>query len=792
MKRSIRKGIIAVAATCMFISVAAACGGAREMTDFAVDSTSYDTMYIVGDSIDFSDIVLSANFNDGTQETVAYENVEFYYQGQKIEDFSALTQTVGTKVIEVRYNGKVCNLTIKVNYAPAEDGNYYYALSYTSPSSVTARNNAVSNATEFSNTGDTNYESKFFSGYETVRLVGDDNAFKFLPELLIEADDDMGIDHLATAFYANSTIAMKVNGNYVELSKEEQATRVIYSYENQTYVIEEIGKNEYDFSELAIDKEFKISVLPGDGYLLNDEPFGVSDAVSVEVKVVDAFNVYEVGDLAIMENVTDGSRTFDNVGYWDSVKLARGITAEMVNGAKGMVLQNNLTILASDLPSIFVTDLGEDYQLKYFYQNQNLLSQEEIKALGLSKVFLKNAFAYGTTGDVALQEPVIFQRNIWAGQTFNFYGNYFSIDASKMPLVAAFDATANGVTTEPYDTYFSTASLFKFHTPRVNVTDDYTIGGTVNITDLDAKGNANISDLLCAEENSVHGGKNNPVYAGGTIFLKSEYNTVNLTNVISRTFFINYFGYKNTLHNYNNVKAYDSYSNSIWARGATTINITQSNVERAGGPLFILCDQTTDNVPQYGKVIVDAESKLESFVTGQETWFVSNSATAYASQIMALDNLFRTFDSKVTSLGFPTKTIAKDGKLNILCATIKDGEMMTGISSGYFKYGNVELDRRVDSSAYAQTLVQALIATVQGSTSGYALNIGAAVGTSMLLQPVPVELSPLGIAPFDFAGNLINPETVNPLDLAWLLAAAEPAICLNMPTIGVVLGFYNN
>ena len=284
------------------------------------------------------------------------------------------------------------------------------------------------------------------------------------------------------------------------------------------------------------------------------------------------------------------------------------------------------------------------------------------------------------------------------------------------------------------------------------------------------------------------------VYAGGIIFIKSDYNTLNMTNVITRTFFLNYYAYNNALNNYTNVKAYESYSNSVWARGASIINVTKSNFERAGGPLFILCDQTSDDdhIPQYGKVIVDAESKLESLVVGQETWFVSNSATAYASQIMALDNLFREFDPVFQNYQLPSKTIIKDNKLNIICATIRDGAIMTGVSSGYFKYGNVELDRRLDSSAYAQTLVQALIATVQGTTSGYALNIGAATTTSMLLQPVPVELSPMGIAPFDFAGNLIDPETVNPLDLAWLLAAAEPAICLNMPTIGVMIGFYNN
>ena len=788
MKKSIRKGIIAVAATCMLASVVAGCSGSREMTDFT--ATSYETMYEVGDTVDFSGIVLSAIFNDGTNETVAYDQVEFYYNGQKIEDFTVLTQTVGKKVLEVRYNGKVCELTIYVNNASAEEGEKYYALSFASPDSVVARNNAVNNATDFSNSGDANYESKFFSGYETVRLVGDDNAFKFLPALLLEADDDMGADHLATAFQTNSTIYVKVDGEYKLLDSEKQDNRTIYSYDNQTCVIEAHGKNEYDFSEYAIGKEFKISVLPSADYLLNDEEFEETDAVSVEVKVVDAYNVYDVADLAVMENVTDGTRTFNSVGYWDSAKTAKGITADMVSNLKGIVLQNNLTILAKDLPSIFLTDLGEDYQLKYYYQSQgkeNLLSQDEIKALGLGTVFLKDSFYYGTTASAESQEPVIFQRNILQGETFNFYGNYYSVDASKMPLVASFDATANGQTTNPYGTYFSVASLFKFYTQRNSVNDTHEIGGVVNMENLDVKGNANISDLLCAETNSDHGGSDNPVYAGGIILLKTEYNTLNLTNVISRTFFINYFGYMNSLHNYNNVKAYDSYSNSIWARGATTINVTKSNVERAGGPLFILCDMTgSDTRPLYGNVIVDADSKLESLVTGQESWFVSNGASGYASQIMQLDNLFG-------AVGLANKSICKtDGvganakdKINIICASIKDGDILTGISSGYFQYGNVVLDRRVDTSAYAQGLITSLLSTVQGTSSGYSLNIGSAFETSLLLAPVPVEVSPLGLAPVKLDGS----QFTNPADMMWL-ASSEPAICLNMPTIGIMLGYY--
>ena len=820
MKNTFRKGLLAAAAFIMSVTAmagAAACdlfGGSLQVDSIAVDGSTLDTVYYVNDVVDFSNVSITVNYNDGDKKTVGFEDVEFFFGGEKITDFSVLTATAGNKKeVEIRYteDGKTISykFTITVTLAPnSGDGDEVTAIEVTgfaAPTSVAERASAVSSAQPFSADGDLAYESVFFTGYDTARLVGDDNAFKFLPILRLAEDNS-----LMTRFETNSTVSMLVEGEYVKLDKSGEGKDVVYSLNGETYVKEDSLNNEFDFTEKALGLTFKLEVLPSDAYLdYSEDAWTEFDPATVEVKIIDAFNIYDVKDLAIMENITASNdiRSFNGVGYWDAIKAEKGFTAEMVNSIKGVVLQNNLTVTAEDLPALFTYKLADDFALKYHEQGSSTnLTEDELKARGLTRTFLVNATPVGTTADGDTEETVIFQRRVKKGETFDVHGNYFSVDLSKMPLVAAFTATHNGVSTDPFNSsFFSTASFMKFIGNELEH-DKYAtpdIGGVVNINNLNAKGNAQRSNLECAINNNKGGspGADKPVYAGGIIFMKSEYNTLNMTNVISRTFFLNYFAYRNALNNYTNVKAYESYSNSVWARGASTINITKSNFERAGGPLFILCDQSNndDNIPQWAKVIVDEDSTLESLVTGNETWFVSNNANAYAAKIMDLNNLFagfkaygmmQTHKSIITQEGTSGASV---NKLNLIAVTLLDGEFMTGVSQGYFKYGNNVIDRSTDPtvSLHGALCVQGVVNTVSSvEVFGYGLSIGETVDYSnapnvslpnaMFMKP---SSSPFG---FDFNDQNGNAKQ----DLSFLDANSK-SITLHLPTLGVMLGYYS-
>ena len=125
MKKSFKKRLTAFATGCMTVALSMAAGcsflqGSLKMDDFLVDESTIDKSYYVGDTVDFSSIGMSALFNDGSKETVKYEDVEFYFNGEKITDFNALTATVGSKEIEVRYDGDSVKFTITV--APKTGG----------------------------------------------------------------------------------------------------------------------------------------------------------------------------------------------------------------------------------------------------------------------------------------------------------------------------------------------------------------------------------------------------------------------------------------------------------------------------------------------------------------------------------------------------------------------------------------------------------------------------------------------------------------------------------------------
>ena len=209
-----------------------------------------------------------------------------------------------------------------------------------------------------------------------------------------------------------------------------------------------------------------------------------------------------------------------------------------------------------------------------------------------------------------------------------------------------------------------------------------------------------------------------------------------------------------------------------------------------------LCDQSnnSDNIPQWAKVYVDADSTLESLVTGNEAWFVSTNSSAYASQIMGLNDLFTAFKgygmmnthkSILTTEGTSSGSV---NKINLIAVTLLDEEFMTGVSQGYFQYGNNAIDRCTDPSVSlngALTL-QGELKTVSSTTVfGYGLSIGTTVNPdgslpgAMFMKP---SSSPFG---FDFNDQNGNAKQ----DLSFLDTDSK-TITLNMPTLGVMLGYY--
>jgi|GEM_PF-1978186 len=92
-------------------------GGKYQMQDFVVDFEDFAKTYEVGDQIDLTKIKMYATFSDGSQENIPLDKVTIKVDGEQISlnELSKITETTGTKIIEIKYSNVVRSVTIKVN-----------------------------------------------------------------------------------------------------------------------------------------------------------------------------------------------------------------------------------------------------------------------------------------------------------------------------------------------------------------------------------------------------------------------------------------------------------------------------------------------------------------------------------------------------------------------------------------------------------------------------------------------------------------------------------------------------
>ena len=94
-----------------------ACTGSYAMEEFIVDFTKLDKEYEVGDTVDLSKLGISATFNDGTTEQIPLDKVTILLDGTQIglDELNKITETTGTKTLEIKYSDIVKSVVITVN-----------------------------------------------------------------------------------------------------------------------------------------------------------------------------------------------------------------------------------------------------------------------------------------------------------------------------------------------------------------------------------------------------------------------------------------------------------------------------------------------------------------------------------------------------------------------------------------------------------------------------------------------------------------------------------------------------
>lgn len=497
-------------------------------------------------------------------------------------------------------------------------------------------------------------ETEFFVLNDTYK-VGDVNEFVFKPTVHYIDEDRQPVLPESEEFTFS-----------VELKEqdEEDETKFVYT---QVGVTDEKGDYiesfntetcAFNFSANAVGKTFRLNVAP---VLSGEQQTDLSEyTVSFEVEVVEGYNVYTVREFGYinnydLRNTTDASE--GQKGWVDyRAKKEYALTADQINELKGVVMHSDISITAEDFPSSFI--YGEDEAPN---GNKNLIGS------------VKDEFF-----------SAIFYRYLNEDESFGLYGNYYTIDANKIPYV--YYSTHTDSSGKPMLTKFDNNG----NIIENNVTSHTTL--------LRFEGKGMDSCHSYMENVNVIG--NSPRTAelaamGGIIFFKTQKCDTRVNNVISRKLFITMFIELNNGALYvNNMKCYDSFNSPIYNWGNDNMYFDNVIIKNAGGPAII-----ADAIDADGGIsprIIAKNCVFENYVTGSEAWFVMAGATTLVTQMKGLDIIPRTVSQVMQQMtqnpNIPTMTFLKDDAegvpnyMNIYVVVKSDGNIIANTSNGLRAY----------------------------------------------------------------------------------------------------------
>ena len=743
--------IVAFVLSLSMMSSLVACGS-FELASIVVVNNSIATEYYVGDTVSFDGIKIKAKFNDGSEEELKLSDVKVLLNDEDItSNLSKITETKGDKAVVISYENQKATITIKVTERPVTPGpgepsepetvgeilGYGLSASYSGYETQTKEAGTLAY-------GEQGFEAQFTTGDENAKdfVVGDDNVFRFIPRLRYEDYSDAELK-LASTFASVTTI--KYENETLETKDGTETNTVEYYLDDVLMVTAYTLKNEYQFTQNAIGKQFELSVLPVDDYF----DWGITkSAVTITVNVVDGYNIYNAYQLAVIDN---------SQSQWNDIKETYSLTGI---DPKSVVFQNDIIVTTADIPAAFTYTL--DKEVKYLDRNDQI-------------VIGSSTFLYDGVD--------IVRRDVYDGTSLDIYGNYFTLDLQQLPLVSSF---SNEKEPEGYGFDGSNTTFFAF---RGNYTNSANFG-LVSFNDLAVSGNANIDPLKNHADNSSNPDEaGNPVYCGGIVLAKTSYIGATYDNFNVHKTFIPFFPddvsyYTDQVQEYSivikNSKAFDSLNSAVFAFGRTKLDIINSVMERAGGPLILaqVSQPETYGALRAPIITVDDDSILNNPVTGNEFWFVSKGANAIVSKLAPLDYIFGNFGRKIFN---------NDSKLNLICAIMPSGGVETVTlwqTQGYFSYKGTALDRiytdQVNHMFGAATA--GILATAAGQTTnpkepviGMTFNAGSSFGY-MADATTPAFAIP------------VNETTSIPVDTTDF--ALSDYIALNYGGFGLFLQFY--
>lgn len=700
--KKLKKLLVAILSVAMVLSAGCFTPGGLTLTGLVLVANSVDTEYVVGDAYDFSAIRLEARYNNSAEnKEVGYDDVEMTYDTE-------FNTKIGTHTITVKYTddaiGQSQETTFDVSVVSSSgDGGTTPAetmdvADFIKPAAFT-KYLAQANADRIAY-GEAGYEAQLSKKNPDYK-VGDDNAFKFVTRLWVY---DYEIQDIVeeTGF----AIDARIYQDDIELVAGEVGAdnKVQYTRPGETDVLVtvDVVRQEYQFASNLAGQKFKIQVTPDADVYLMETPI----IQEITVNVVDGYNVYNAKELSLVDNthIKNTTSPFGNTnpGDWEAIKTANGLTDLNPNA---IILQNDLTITANDLPENMLGTLQEDF---YYYEavtvEGNTTYQPMSTPTPAGTKYIRD-YAY------------MYCRVVEENDTFSIEGNSFSIDFSQAPLVPSTEVAPkvldrNG---NAMQSSVSHTSVFYVDSGSSSKLD----GGTVNINNIDFTGNSPRSQIVDKIGGDLIG-------SGGTIILKTRNATVNIDNMNMRNIFTALITEERTaVLNVNKVKAFDMFQNWLYVWGGDAI-IQNSVIERVGGPITLVTHGhygTNDfiSTAEYINCILKAE------LTGQEFWFSTVGANQLVGQIVLLSQLL-----SANGMG---SYVNSAGKLNLVAVVMEDGSD-TSVVGNYDVRGKVTIKESVEDTA--PFILSRMFSDVTDPIAQYTLAI-----QTQLRQASPATIVPL-------------------------------------------------
>lgn len=508
-------------------------------------------------------------------------------------------------------------------------------------------------------------------------------------------------------------------------SNNEELNYSDYFLDNDFDLLKSIGslkfKDEIDESK---PREIKLVF----SYLASDDEDSFKD-LTFEISIVDGgYNITDAKQLVLIDNAkSSASNGVIYNGYETLKKEVLGVSdlTGLQTSYEDFVIFNDITISKEDLPS-------------------TVMWSEEINA-----EVTEDSPLYGTLIDWLYVYEHELNSSNEGSDSFNLYGNYNRISLGEdFPWIRSVDrynAKEPSVIEAPDG---ATASVNSHATLFGNDAYNYAnIKYEFNIVDLAVTGNQGVGEDQLIDINGTPNDASDDAVCGGLLFSKSgcilnfnnanisSFFTINVNNGVgSKTTLRDRQGERPTL-NVIDSRLSDCFSTMLFNFSESAINVEGSVLEKSGGFLFINQALALDNTDSWAHdlndeekallkgsdVVVDSDTILNNFVTGEGGWFsIYGAASAVAGIKGLVDPAMNKVDKGMFNSEARMNSIVLTMNSNMETAGPLSGNMNAVVKIGDITYldyqdGKEEMDQAMSNIDLSNQLT--LAALLNAATS---------------------------------------------------------------------------